>query len=933
MGPSPGSGTPHWRRWVTSIAVASVLLAAAAPLLTAVSSEFPSVPGHAVRSSELAVPSVVGVPAATGALQPVAPPGAVVDTVALINGTVSPFNYAPANLLDPCAGVADPAQGTVIVLDCASWDLVSIATATHQIRWSAFVGGAEPNAAMTLDPANGLLYIASESSEVAVVNASAGEVEAPLFVSGGAVSVAYDVATGDLYVGASRARPPSNVDVFDVAMGGSPTTLDVGGSPDGIAYDSANGRLFVTESASANVSVIDGANLTILGSIPVGTRPLEAAYDPANHRVYVSDYGCVGCSSGNVTVLNATDDSVLTTVAVPQLPVSLAYDNLSRTVYVGSFGGAGNVSFLNATSDTLVGALPAGIASEVLAYDASSGSVYVARSASPGAVGVYSVDAGTNVYSGVVLNGHRPSDLAIDPTNGRLYVTDEGTGTLDVLNGSSGEELGTVDVGFEPSAVVYDPTTSDLYVAILGGKNLTVVDPSDDRTAGSIPLGGQPLTLAVDGVNGDLYVTMTEATLSVAVIDPSNGSLVATIPSPAGFGGVTYDPATGDLYLAKVTGPYLQIVNGTTNRPTVSLNVSGFSVGPIAYDSATENLYTTNGVDLVIIGPHNTIVGTVPSPYYFSADAADPASGYVYGVASELFVGAVDAATGLPVGFPAGVQVGGFPSAIVDDAATGTLVVTDEYSGSLSVIEPVYALAIEETGLPASARLHHGWAATFDGLTQRSSGTEVNTTSVPAGTYSLFVTGPAGYVSNGSRVVTFPGALGVVVHFDRSRTVGVTFREAGLARGQSWCVALDGAALCSESRSVRFANLTPGTYPYTVEAPVAGQNITSRTGLAEHGPSATVDATRSAIVRVTFAYRYQVTFSEEGLATGSWSVTIHGVAETARAGAPIAFNLTNGTYAYRVSAETGYSRRATPRTLAVDGAGTAVAVTYAPRHG
>jgi len=99
----------------------------------------------------------------------------------------------------------------------------------------------------------------------------------------------------------------------------------------------------------------------------------------------------------------------------------------------------------------------------------------------------------------------------------------------------------------------------------------------------------------------------------------------------------------------------------------------------------------------------------------------------------------------------------------------------------------------------------------------------------------------------------------------------------------------------------------------------------------KYGPYGTITLSGSAKVGLTFAYRYGVTFTETGLATGTWSVTIKGHTESAAATSSILFNLTNASYAYKVGAEVGYKSVGAPPKLVVSGAGTTVEVTFTTR--
>jgi len=177
--------------------------------------------------------------------------------------------------------------------------------------------------------------------------------------------------------------------------------------------------------------------------------------------------------------------------------------------------------------------------------------------------------------------------------------------------------------------------------------------------------------------------------------------------------------------------------------------------------------------------------------------------------------------------------------------------------------------------------------------------------------------------------VTVSGApLPESFSFVKGSTDVLTFSEKGLPSGQSWCVELSGDAKCSTGSSLSYANLTPATYGYAVVSPTAGQTITAKVGSTVIPNSGSMSVSKSTKVALTYSYPFTVTFTESGLPTGAlWSVTIDKVTKSST-NSTITFSLPNGTYSYKVGAETGYSSSGAPSKATVNGAPLPVAVTF-----
>jgi len=263
---------------------------------------------------------------------------------------------------------------------------------------------------------------------------------------------------------------------------------------------------------------------------------------------------------------------------------------------------------------------------------------------------------------------------------------------------------------------------------------------------------------------------------------------------------------------------------------------------------------------------------------------------------------------------------------------------------SIQIAASIYVVQFSELGLPAHTLAVHGWALELNGTVHKLK-TAGLTLSILSGFYPLLLRGPAGYQAtltmlpegislNPSGTLEVTGPLDLLVRFVPGRTVTLGFHERGLPTGSRWCVEVDGDSVCAVG-PIRFQNLTPFGYAFSVVSPLAGQVVTGKVGRLlvdlTGGRVGSVELNRSTTVGVTFAYPFPVTFTQTGLTGGSWSVTVKGLTKTASYADAISFNLTNGTYSYRLGREAGYRGSGTPPKVIVDGAATSVKVTFTPK--
>ncbi|HTW76633.1 MAG TPA: thermopsin family protease, partial [Thermoplasmata archaeon] len=81
------------------------------------------------------------------------------------------------------------------------------------------------------------------------------------------------------------------------------------------------------------------------------------------------------------------------------------------------------------------------------------------------------------------------------------------------------------------------------------------------------------------------------------------------------------------------------------------------------------------------------------------------------------------------------------------------------------------------------------------------------------------------------------------------------------------------------------------------------------------------------------AVGYHATFSETGLLTGTWTITVAGVTATAAAGDSIVVALPNGTWSYSVTAVEGYLASPASGTIHIDGASTGATIGFSTSGG
>jgi YVTN family beta-propeller protein len=207
-------------------------------------------------------------------------------------------------------------------------------------------------------------------------------------------------------------------------------------------------------------------------------------------NLYVADGG-----SNSVSVLDTRTNRVTATIHVGTSPVSVAVTRDGTTAYVANEGSA-SLSVISTRTDRVVRALPAGQYPVAVAVAPGGDSAYVANEVNA-RVSVVSVRTGT--ITATVPTGQGPFGVTLAPSGQSAYAAILGPGDVSAISTQTHRIWGTVNVGppqTDPFNVAV--TSGAVYVTDQGAGTVTVIDPKALKVAATITVGDSPYGVAVD---------------------------------------------------------------------------------------------------------------------------------------------------------------------------------------------------------------------------------------------------------------------------------------------------------------------------------------------------------------------------------------------------------------------------------------------------
>ena len=125
-------------------------------------------------------------------------------------------------------------------------------------------------------------------------------------------------------------------------------------------------------------------------------------------------------------------------------------------------------------------------------------------------VSVFNVLNDANQKVAEIPVGINPWCVAIAPGDAKVYVTNQGSGTVSVIATATRTVIKTIKVGTEPFGCAITPNGSRLYVANFSSESISVINTATDTVFSTIRVGlvgSKPRSLAITADGSKLYAT------------------------------------------------------------------------------------------------------------------------------------------------------------------------------------------------------------------------------------------------------------------------------------------------------------------------------------------------------------------------------------------------------------------------------------------
>ena len=262
--------------------------------------------------------------------------------------------------------------------------------------------------------------------------------------------------------------------------------------------------------------------------------------------------------------------------------------NASNTIDEGIIANvSSSLPSILSNSGIAVNTFPVGIA-----VNPNTNKVYVANEYS-NTVSV--IDTETDKVQATINVGSFPYGIDINPLNNRIYVTNRGSNTVSVIDGSIDTKLLDIAVGKSPVGIAVNPTANWIYVTNFVDGTLSIIDDITNEINDTISVGKGPYGIAVNPLSNKIYITNVDSN-TVSVIDGKTKNITAKIPVGKKPAGLAIDLTEGNnrLYVTNLASDSVSVIDTLTNKVIDNIASIGDSPVGIAVNPSTSKLYISN---------------------------------------------------------------------------------------------------------------------------------------------------------------------------------------------------------------------------------------------------------------------------------------------------------------------------------------------------
>jgi DNA-binding beta-propeller fold protein YncE len=208
-------------------------------------------------------------------------------------------------------------------------------------------------------------------------------------------------------------------------------------------------------------------------------------------------------------------------------------------------------------------------------------------------VDVIDLVKGTRIHSMTGLD--EPQGIVFVPESKKIYVANGGNGIVDIFNSDSYDLVKTINLSNDADNMRYDSDSKLVYVGY-GNGALGIIDPITDNLTGSIKLDGHPESFQISHeLQPGIFVNVPEDD-SIQIADDQKLGVITKMSNIDAHGNyaMALDEDNHRLFVAYRQPSQLSVIDTDSGKSVAKLDVVG-DADDIFYDDKNKQIYVTGG--------------------------------------------------------------------------------------------------------------------------------------------------------------------------------------------------------------------------------------------------------------------------------------------------------------------------------------------------
>jgi YVTN family beta-propeller protein len=265
--------------------------------------------------------------------------------------------------------------------------------------------------------------------------------------------------------------------------------------------------------------------------------------------------------------------------------------SINEVAYVTQLA-SNQVAVTNTTSQTISGEVAVGSTPTAVAFSPDGLTAYVTNQGD-GTLGVINVATGMQTATVALPSGVSPFAVAAAPSGRTVFVSGNMTEVY-VVNARTLKIVDSIPVGSAPNAFALSPDEKYFYVSSFVGGTATQFNIANHHVVRTFTTGGTPQGLSTNKAGTELYVVNEGGFVSLFKV--ASGALITTLPLTAGGFGTGVSPDDNHLYVSEPSAGIVQVVNLVTRAIGKTISVGG-EPRRIAFNPSGKIAIVTNAQD------------------------------------------------------------------------------------------------------------------------------------------------------------------------------------------------------------------------------------------------------------------------------------------------------------------------------------------------